>query len=193
MKNVIVMAGPTGSGKDSIIRELMKRYANIEFAVNAVTRAPRPGEADGVNYHFMTNDRFKSEMEKGNIPEHYYRTSIDAYYGTYKPDIDARLAKGKIVAWQGQIVGAKYLKDAYNATTIFIMPSSLDAFEHRVRGRAPMTDAEWQERLEFTRRELAEEAPWYDYRIQNEEGKLSDAVQEVEQILRKEGFNLEPI
>ncbi len=191
--SVFVVAGPTGSGKDSIIRELIARYKNVEFAVNAVTRAPRPGEQDGVSYHFMTNERFLDEMAKGNIPEHYLRKSINAYYGTYKPDIDGRIARGKIVAWQGQIVGARYLKDAYNATTIFIMPSSLDAFEHRVRGRAPMTDAEWHERLEFTKRELAEEAPWYDYCIQNEEGKLNEAVEAVVAILQKDGFNLEPV
>lgn len=192
MKNVIVMAGPTGSGKDSIIRELMKRYSNIDFAVNAVTRAPRPGEEDGVSYHFMSNDRFKSEMEKGNIPEHYYRASIDAYYGTYKPDIDARLAKGKIVAWQGQIVGAKYLKEHYNATTIFIMPETGGAFEARARNRAPMSDAEWQERLEFTKREIESECKFYDYQIDNKEGRMMDAVDAVVEILLKEGFNLEP-
>lgn len=192
MKNVFVVAGPTGSGKDSIIRKVIARYPRVDFAVNAITRPPRPGEVDGVNYHFFTNDHFKKEMELGNIPEHYYRKSIDAYYGTYKPDIDKRLAAGKIVAWQGQIVGAKYLKGAYNATTIFIMPSRMDEFEQRVRGRAPMTDAEWQERLEFTRRELAEEAPWYDYRIKNEEGKLDEAVDQVVEILKKEGFELEP-
>jgi guanylate kinase len=190
-KNVFVLAGPTGSGKDSIIRELMRRYSNIEFAVNAVTREPRPGEVDGVNYHFMTNDRFLEEMAKGNIPEHYLRKSINAYYGTYKPDIDARLARGKIVAWQGQIVGAKYLKEQYNATTIFIMPETGAAFEARARNRAPMSDAEWQERLEFTKREIESESGFYDYQIENKEGRMDEAVDAVVAILKKEGYVLE--
>ena len=71
------------------------------------------------------------------------------------------------------------------------MPPSLDAFEKRVRGRSPMSEVEWQERLKFTQNEVAHEAPWYDYRISNEDGKLESAVEEVVGILKKEGYNLE--
>src|SRR3989344_4723811 len=110
MKKVIVMAGPTGSGKDSIIHELIRRYPKtIEFAVNATTRAPRLGEEHGKSYYFFTNDKFKEEMAAGNIPEHYYRSLTDAYYGLYKPDVDERLSRGKILAMQLQIVGVRYL------------------------------------------------------------------------------------
>ncbi|MEK7063769.1 MAG: hypothetical protein AAB955_03735 [Patescibacteria group bacterium] len=190
-KNVIVVAGPTGSGKDAIIQELIKRYPKIVFAINAVTRAPRPGEIDGVHYHFMTNEQFVEEMANGNIPEHYLRKSINAYYGLYKPELDARLAEGKIVAFQIQIMGARYLKEHYNATTFFVMPKSMEEFEHRVRGRAPMSDAEWQERKEFTEREINEESAFYDHIIKNEEGRLEHSVDQVVEILRKEGYVLE--
>jgi guanylate kinase len=189
-KQVVVIAGPAGSGKDSIIREIMQRYQNADYLVKATSRAMRPGEKDGEVYHYMTNDEFKAEMEKGNIPEYYYREKTDTYYGTYKPDLDAKIAAGKIVFAQIQIVGAKYLKENYDATTFFIMPPSIDAFEKRIRARAPMSDTEWQERKEFTERELREEAPWYDYQIVNEDGKLSEAVDQVVEILKKEGYNL---
>jgi guanylate kinase len=190
--NVIVMAGPAGSGKDSIVRELIKRYPNkVEFGVNATSRAPRPGEQHSLNYFFFSNDEFKKEMEAGNIPEHYHRVASDTYYGLYKPDLDRRLAEGKIVGFQIQIVGAKYLKEFYNATTFFIMPTDLVEFERRVRSRAPMSDLEWQERKEFTEREIRDEAPWYDYRITNPDGKLSETVDQVVEILKKEGFVLE--
>jgi len=158
--------------------------------VTANTRAPRPGEVDGVNYHFMTNEQFKDEMEKGNILEHYYREKTDTYYGTFKPDLEKRIASGRVVLAQITIVGAKYLKEHYNATTFFIMPSSLEDLERRIRARAPMSDAEWHERMEFTRREIETEASWYDYRIPNEDGKLDETVETIVEILRKEGYNL---
>jgi guanylate kinase len=189
-KQVVVVAGPAGSGKDTIIREIMKRFPNTDYLVKATSRPPRPNEENGVEYYFMTNDQFQEEMARGNIPEHYYREKTGHYYGTYKPDLEKKLAQGKIVFAQIQIVGARYLKEQYGATTIFIMPPSLDAFEKRVRERAPMSDAEWQERKEFTERELREEAPWYDYRITNRDGKLDQSVNEVVEILRKEGYNL---
>ncbi len=191
MKQVVVIAGPSGSGKDSIIRAITDRYSNAERMVTATTRAPRPGEVDGVDYHFMTNERFLSEREAGNILEFYHRPETNTYYGTYRIDIERRIAEGKIVFAQIQIVGAKYLKEHYDAVTFFIMPPSLEAFEKRIRERAPMSDAEWEERRKFTEREVREEAPWYDYRIANEDGRLEDAVEQVIEILRKEGYTLE--
>ena len=189
-KQVVVIAGPAGSGKDSIVRGVLERCNNATLMVTATTRAMRPGEADGVNYHFLTNERFKEEMEKGNILEHYHRADTDTYYGTYKPDIDARIASGKVVFAVIQIVGARYLKEHYDATTIFVMPPSLEALERRVRARAPLSDIEWQERLAHTKREIEEDAPFYDYRITNEDGKLDAAIDSLVEILTKEGYTL---
>lgn len=191
MKQVVVIAGPAGSGKDSIIRGILKRFPNTAFGLTATTRPARPGEQYGINYFFFSNDEFLREVTNGNIPEHYHRVETNTYYGLYKPDLDKKIAEGKIVFFQIQIVGAKYLKKHYDATTFFIMPPALDAFEHRIRSRAPMTDAEWEERKKFTEREVKEEVPFYDYRITNDDGKLEDAVDEVIEILRKEGYTLE--
>jgi len=190
-KQVVVIAGPAGSGKDSVIQEIVKRFTNAERVVTATTRAMRPGEKSGISYHFMTNDQFREEIEKGNILEYYYREKTDTYYGLYKPDIEDRIARGKVVLCQLQIVGARYVKEHYDATTFFIMPPSHDAFEARIRARAPMSDEEWAERAEFTRREIEKEAPWYDYRIANEDGKLQEAAQQVVDILVKEGYQLQ--
>ena len=190
-KQVVVIAGPAGSGKDSIIREILKLFPNTVFGITATSRPPRPGEEHKVNYFFFSNEEFKAEIEKGNIPEHYYRSETDTYYGLSKSYLDEKIAEGKIIFYQIQIVGAKYLKKHYNATTIFIMPPSLDAFEKRIRARAPMSDAEWKERAAFTKREVEEEAPWYDYRIVNEDGKLDETVGQVIDILKKEKFELD--
>lgn len=189
-KQVVVIAGPAGSGKDSIVQGVLKKCSNATLMVTATTRTPRPSEVDGVNYHFLTNEKFLEEQKAGNILEYYHREETDTYYGTYKPDIDARIKSGKVVFAVIQIVGAKYLKEHYDATTIFIMPPSLGVLERRVRGRAPMTDLEWQERLAHTQREITEDAPFYDYRIQNDDGKLDQAIDEVIEILRKEGYTL---
>jgi guanylate kinase len=185
---VVIIAGPAGSGKDTVVRELIKHIPNSSLMVTAATRQPRPGEVDGVNYHFMNNEKFLAEMAAGNILEHYYRAATDTYYGTYKPDIDVRLARGELVFCVIQIVGAKYMKEQYGALTIFIEPKSIEEFERRIRARAPMSDAEWQERKESTEQELTEEAPWYDYRIVNADGELDVAVINVVDILEKERY-----
>jgi len=192
-KQVVVIAGPAGSGKDSIARELVKRCPNVTLMVTATTRVRRVGEKEAENYYFFTNEAFLKQLAAGNIPEHYYRGITDTYYGTYKPDIEQKIASGKIVVAVVQIVGAKYLKEHYGATTIFIMPPSLDTLEKRVRdrARAPVSDIEWKERAEFAKREIADEAPWYDYRISNEDGKLDHATEEVVAILKKEGYTLQ--
>lgn len=190
-KQVVVIAGPAGSGKDSVINGVIARCPNTVRMVTATTREPRPGEENGVNYHFLTKEQFEAEMAAGNILEHYVRPETGHMYGTYKPDIEARVASGKVVLCQLQIVGAKYFKEHYDATTFFIMPPHSEAFEKRVRERAPMSDTEWAERQAFTKREIAEEAPFYDYQIQNEDGKLDEAVRSVIDILVREGFELE--
>jgi guanylate kinase len=189
-KHVVVIAGPAGSGKDSILKGVLKHCSNTTKLVTTTTRRIRPGEQEGVDYYFTSNDRFKEELQRGNIFGHYYRSETDTYYGTATLDLESLIETGKIVLCQIQILGAKYLKEHYGATTFFIMPPSLEALERRVRARSPISDIEWQERLAFTRREVAEEAPWYDYRISNEDGKLDEAIEAVIEILKKEGYNL---
>jgi guanylate kinase len=191
MKDVIVIAGPAGSGKDTLAKALVAKYPKMTIMVTATTRAMRPYEMDGVNYHFLTKEKFLWEIAAGNILEHYHRAETDTYYGTYKPDIDARLASGKIVIAVIQIVGAKYLKEHYDATTFFIMPPDPETLERRIRSRAPMSDIEWNERLAFTKREVEEESPWYDYRIRNDDNQVAESVASVVEILKKEGYTLE--
>jgi guanylate kinase len=87
-----------------------------------------------------------------------------------------------------QIVGAKYMKEHYNALTIFVEPGSIDELERRVRARAPISDIEWEERKKHTQREMTEDAPWYDYRVVNADGKLDEAVNKILGILEKESY-----
>lgn len=191
-KNVVVIAGPSGSGKNAVIDVLLERYKNCSLLINATTRPPREGEKEGVNYYFLSETVFKEGIENGNILEYRFVPNLKTYYGTYKPDLEKRIARGDIVLAHKDIIGARYLKEYYNATTIFLLPESIQTLKQRIHTRNPsMSEAELTERLNMVRREVEEDAPQYDYRVANTDGKLEETVNEIVAILKKEGYNLE--
>ena len=190
-KQIVVIAGPSGGGKNTIIQEILNECPNCTLLVTATTREPRPGEKDGVDYFFFGEDHFKSELEKGNILEHRYIEKLGTHYGVYKPDLEKRLAKGYVVLAHLDIIGAKYLKEHYGATTIFILPQSHEELFERLRSRNPtMSPEELAERMRIATDEIENHAPQYDYRVVNANGRLFDIVNEVIAILKKEGYNL---
>lgn len=191
-KQVAVVAGPSGGGKNSIIDEIVHRYPQCSRLVTATTRHPRPGEVDGVDYHFLTEEAFLKALAEGDIPEHRYIETLGTHYGTYLPDIRTRIAAGETVIAHLDIIGARYLKKHFNATTIFILPDSIDILANRVRARNPdMPEREIETRMAIARTEIEEHSPEYDYHVVNRNGKLADAVDEVVAILKKEGYTLE--
>lgn len=191
-KQVVVIAGPSGSGKNAIISRIMQRYPRCGRAVTATTRAMRPGERDGVDYHFFSQERFDEEMRNGNIPEHRFVPELGTYYGTYLPDLEEKMKDHSVVFVQVDIEGAKLLKERYGATTIFIMPESIEQFRGRLRARNPeWSPREFDARMKITENELRVHAPLYDHRVINADGSLNETVEEVIGILQKEGYNLE--
>ncbi len=189
--SVVVIAGPSGSGKNAIIAEMIRRYPRCARLVTATTRLPRPGEVDGIDYHFFSQERFDQEMSRGNIPEHRFVPSLNTYYGTHLPDLDEKIKTHAVVFAQVDIEGARLLKERYNATTIFIMPESLEQFRGRLRARNPeWSDKEFEIRMGITERELRVDAPQYDYRVTNADGALSETVDCIVEILQKEGYTL---
>ena len=190
-KQVIVIAGPSGSGKNAVITEMLKRYRACVRLVTATTRRARPGEIEGVDYHFFSQERFDAELAAGAIPEHRFVPTLNTYYGVYLPELEKRVAEGKIVFAQVDIEGARLLEERYNATTIFIMPESLEEFRGRLRQRNPeWTEKEFEARMKVTEHELRVHAPQYDYRVVNADGRLAETVHEVIEIMLKEGYNL---
>lgn len=174
-----------------MLEGIIKRCPRCERLVTATTREPREGEVNGVDYHFLKRDEFDRALASGDILEHRYVSALNTHYGVYKPDLDSRLALGEMVLAQLDIIGARYLKEHYNATTIFILPDSFDRLEERVRGRnKEMTDEEVKKRMDIARMEIAEHAPEYDYQVVNEHGKLDETIFKVLEILRKEGYTL---
>lgn len=190
-KNVVVIAGPSGGGKNSVLEGLLGQCTNSTRLVTATTRKPRDGERHGVDYYFLSDDEFVSALQRGDILEHRFVDSLGTHYGIYKPAFEARLSEGKTILAQLDIIGAKYLKEHYNATTLFILPESLEVLKNRIRSRGDnMPAAEVEARIELSAKEMTEHAPQYDYRVVNAEGKLAQTIEEVKSILQKEGYRL---
>ena len=191
MKQVVVIAGPSGSGKNAITEGVLMAHPNCTLLVTATTRRQRPGEQEDVDYYYFSMDRFDQEMAAGNILEHRYVPHLDTHYGIYKPDLDKRLREGKTVFAIVDIVGARFLKQNYNATTIFIMLESLEQFRGRLRARNPeWTEREFNTRMQISAEEIRVHSPEYDYRVVNVDGMLPQTIDNVVEILRKEGYNL---
>lgn len=192
LRQIVVIAGPTGSGKNAIIDALKERFPKCSRLVTATTRAPRPGEVEGVDYYFFSNERFEKELAEGNILEHRFIESLGTHYGIYKPDLDMRIREGHVVLGHVDVIGARFLKQHYSAVTFFILPDSMENLKKRVRGRSQsMSPDELEKRILVAEREVAEHAPEYDYRIVNPEGRLFEAVEHIVEILKKEGYTLE--
>lgn len=191
-KQVVVISGPTGSGESTITKEVLKRCPNTVRLVTATTRAPRDAEQQGIDYYFFSKEEFARLQEAGTIIEAGYIANRDAYYGSYLPDLEQKLAQGKVVIANTQIVGSRYYKEHYNATTIFIEPESVEALAARITSRSPDTSPkELELRVADAAREMREEGPFYDFHITNADGKLEEAVQAVIELLRNEGYILE--
>jgi guanylate kinase len=185
---VVVIAGPAGVGKNSIIDGVIKSCNDCVDLITATTRQPRPGEQDGIDYFFMTPEQFEEHVKSGNIPEFRNHPS-GARYGTFLPYLSEQLENGKTVLGDINIDGARYLKDKYSALSIFIMPPSFDVLEKRIRARnADMPEDELKKRLDIARHEIEIDASWYDYRVVNKENMLDEAVSETIEILKKEGY-----
>ena len=191
-KQVVVIAGPTGSGESTITNEIVKRFPNVKRLVTATTRSPRTGEKNGIDYYFFSKDEFEREKREGRILESTYIENRDTYYGTYGPDLGKKIKEGSVIVINPDIVGARYYKKNYDATTIFIVPESIDSLERRIRERSPdLREDEIAHRRENAVREMADEQPFYDHVVTNADGKLKGSVDEVVEILKKEGYTLD--
>lgn len=190
-KQIAVIAGPTGSGESTITKAIIDRCPNAARLVTATTRAPRAGEEHGKDYYFFSKEDFLQKQQAGEILEVTYIENRDTYYGAYGPDLADKLAKGNIVLVNPDIVGAKFYKERYNATTIFILPGDLNELPARLRARNPeMSEEEIAKRYENAVSEVRDERSFYDYEVVNANGKLEDAVLATISILEKEGYNI---
>jgi guanylate kinase len=137
--SLYIISAPSGAGKTSLVSKLTERDNSIAVSVSTTTRSPRPGEVDGVNYHFVDVPTFEKMVEEGAFLEH--AKVFDNYYGTSKESVEKQLASGKDVILEIDWQGAQQVKALMpEATTIFILPPSRQELERRLRGRG--TDPE---------------------------------------------------
>jgi guanylate kinase len=190
-KQVLIISGPTGVGENTILEEFKKKYSNFTRLVTATTRKLREGEKNEVDYYFMSNEQFEKEIEKGNIPEYQNSRNENVYYGTYLLDLKKKIKEGKIIVALTDVTGSRYFKENYNATTIFILPDSIDNLKKRHLGRNPnIGNQELKERLDYAKREVEEEADFYDFKVTNAQNKLNETIKKIEAILESEGYQL---
>jgi guanylate kinase len=173
---LVVLAGPTAVGKGTVSTFIRENYPDVHLSVSATTRAPRPGEIDGVNYFFVTDEEFERLEHDGQMLE--TATVHNAYrYGTPRAPIDAALAAGKSVLLEIDLQGARSVRKAMpEAVLVFLLPPTWEELVRRLIGRGTEDAAEQQRRLETAKVELAAQDE-FDHRVINEE--VSQAAREV--------------
>ena len=180
---LVVVSGPAGSGKGTVLPKVMAA-GGFRFSVSATTRAPRPGEKDGVNYHFLTREAFEARIAAGEMLE--YTTYCDNYYGTPKKEAEAVLATGCNLLLEIEVEGAANVKKAYpDAVLIMLLPPSFAVEEARLRGRGTESEEKIAARLRQARHEV-EQAPCYDYIVYNRDGEADRAAADILAIVRAE-------
>ena len=155
-KYLFVVSGAAGTGKDSVVKALRQSHPEIEKTVSATTRAPRPGEQEGVDYYYRTREEFQQLIEKDQVVEHNFYNGN--FYGTLREEVDKRLAAGKVVVLVIDVHGAENIRRMFpGATTVFLLPPSEEELERRLRGRCTETEESIRERLATAQKELAQQ------------------------------------
>jgi guanylate kinase len=178
--SVIVVTGPSGAGKGTLIREVLERVPGIGATVSATTRDRRPGEQDGTEYSFLSTEDFLHRVERGELLE--YVTYVSGHrYGTLRSELDRIRSEGKVPLLELETEGALRVKGQVpGAVTIFIS-ASVEELERRLRERATESAGEIGERIALARHQL-EQADEFDYTVENDE--LDRAVEELTRLVR---------
>ncbi|MGZ8634466.1 MAG: guanylate kinase [Solirubrobacteraceae bacterium] len=172
MARVFVITGPSGVGKGTLIRTLRERLPELELSVSATTRAPRPGERDGVDYHFLSDADFQQRVEAGDFVEHAVYSG--RRYGTLRSELERRTTAGHPVVLEIETQGARQVRTTLpEAVQVFIAPPSLDALRTRLIGRGTDDDHEVDARLRVATQELAAQGE-FGHVVVND--RLEDAV-----------------
>jgi len=178
---LVILSGPSGSGKDTILRELRLLDPDIRESVSATTRSPRQNETDGLNYHFLSEEEFAEKIKNGEFIE--YVKYNNHYYGTLKSEVEALISGGKTAVLVIEVRGAaEVLKKFPEAVSIFLTAPSPEALEARLRIRAQNSEAGIKKRLLIAEEEIERRFD-YEYVVVND--VLADAVSEIYNIIKQ--------
>ena len=181
---LIVISGPSGVGKDTVVQEMQKRGRPIHFVVTATTRPPREGEVNGVDYFFYTKEQFAELIEQGELLE--YAFVYNDYKGIPKFQVREAWKTGKDVVMRLDVQGAATIRELYpEALLIFLTTESEDELVRRLRARKTETPDELKMRIATARQEL-KRASNFDYVVLNREDQIDETVDTIEAIIRAE-------
>jgi guanylate kinase len=181
---LFIISGPAGSGKGTVVKELLSSHSDIALSVSATTRQPRPGEEHGVHYFFITKKEFENRINSGDILE--YTTYRDNYYGTPLKEVKKALDKGKDIILEIEVDGAMQVKRKIrNSVAIMLTPPDFDTLESRLRGRGTEKEEDIVWRLNRAKEEILL-LPKYDYSVINENGKARECADLVYNIIKAE-------
>lgn len=184
--SLVVVSGFAGTGKGTVMKELLKKYDSYALSVSATTRNPRPGEVDGEAYFFKTKEEFEKMIEEDAFVE--YACYVGNYYGTPKKYVEEQLAAGKDVILEIEIQGALKIKEKYpQALLLFIAPPSAEVLKQRLTDRGTETPEVIEQRLA----RAAEESQGienYDYLVVNDD--LAECVENVHHMISSAGWKM---
>ena len=178
---LIIVSGPAGSGKGTVIKILREMMPGLGYSVSATTRAPRPGEVEGVNYYYKTKEEFERMLENGEIVEH--TVYMDNYYGTPAAEIRRCLDGGVDLILEIEVEGAMQIKRLFpDSVAVMLIPPCYELLESRLRGRGTETEEVILRRLARARAEV-EQMGDYDYVVVNEENMADKCAAEIAAVI----------
>lgn len=179
----IIFSAPSGAGKTTIVRYLLRNVLNLEFSISAASRQPRGREVNGLDYHFFSVEEFKSKIEKDDFVE-WEEVYRDNFYGTLKAEVEKAWSHGKTVVFDVDAIGGLNLKEIFgnNSLSIFVKPPSLFVLEQRLKNRRTETPDQIKMRLDKAHEELSH-ADKFDYVLLND--NLEKACSEVKEQIEK--------
>ena len=177
----MIFSAPSGSGKTTIVRELLKRFDCFEFSISATSRHPRGKEQHAIDYYFMTNEEFRERVERDEFVE-WEEVYAGTCYGTLKSEMERIWSKGKVIIFDVDVMGGINLKRLFgdDACSVFIMPPSMEELERRLRGRGTDAEEVIVKRIAKAEFELSK-APEFDFVVVNDD--LQVAVDETAAII----------
>ncbi len=187
---LIVISGPSGVGKDTVLAKMKQSRRLLHYVVTATTRPQRPGEKNGLDYHFVSKEQFKRMIDTGQLLE--WANVYDNLYGVPKRQVQQALAQGLDVMVKVDVQGAATIKNILpQAVFIFLTPPSLDELERRLKERKTESSEELKLRMETTRGEM-DSLPLFDYVVVNHQDRLDLTIAQIDAIISAEKCRVKP-